>query len=236
MIGVISANPVPVLPFIEQLAIQAETGIQSPHGDGFGIGCFRHGGVHLSRSTNPVFKEKVSFDPQKQGEILLLHARKSGKGKVKLDNVHPYSDKLEDKHYLFAHNGTVDDIDQLGKHVEALKSDEISDTSIYFEMVMEKIMEGITPDEAIRSAIKDIKATCKQISALNCLMTDGKALYAARHHSGNDAYYALYKIEVDSTVIISTEPFNIPSLNVYTDSSKEYRWQLLEKNQVYCFR
>ncbi len=235
MIGVISKVPVSVTPFLRQLSIQAQHGNHAPHGDGYGVGFFLNGGIHLSRSVKPLHMSELPADSAQTANILVLHARKAGVGKVHLANVHPFSDKLEEQNYLFAHNGTVKDINACGRHLEELESGKICDSKIAFERVMEVIMEGYSTEVAMRMTIQELEDACTEISALNWLMTDGTKLYASRYHYRDGDYYSLYHSENENTIVISTEPFDWEVCIQEKGKNQTSQWRLLDNRTVSSF-
>jgi len=235
MIGVISKTPVSVTPFLQQLSIQAQYGNHAPHGDGYGVGFFCNGGIHLSRSAKPLDSIRFFADSNQVANILILHARKAGIGKVDLANVHPFSDQLEERNYLFAHNGTIKDIDAYGRHIEELNAGNICDSKIAFERVMELIMEGYPTEDAMRMTVQELESACAQISALNWLMTDGTNLYVSRFHYGDGEYYSLYHSENEDTIIVSTEPFDWEPCFPGVQKNQHSQWSMLGNQTISSF-
>ena len=87
------------------------------HSDGWGIAYLEENRFQLFHSIKPVYED---FFPneirERKTDFVIIHARKQGKGKVCLENTHPFFLNSEDKEWVFCHNGTIiDDILNEGK-------------------------------------------------------------------------------------------------------------------------
>ena len=80
------------------------------HGDGWGIAYFENDEIKVFRSTKAVYEDpQVDQFRNLKTNFLILHARKASKGSKNIQNVHPFEYKLNGSHYLFFHNGTIQD-------------------------------------------------------------------------------------------------------------------------------
>jgi predicted glutamine amidotransferase len=62
-------------------------------------------------------------------------------------------------------------------------------------------------------------------SALNCLLSNGRDLFAIRHYRKWEEYYTLYTYTLPGSIIISSQPVDIPQL-------KPDNWKPLSNNRL----
>jgi len=60
-------------------------------------------------------------------------------------------------------------------------------------------------------------------SALNCILSNGRELYAIRQYRKWDDYYTLYTYRLPGSIVISSQPVELPQL-------KPDNWKLLSNN------
>ena len=137
MIAVIGKNE-KVNSYIDEMKNQALNGRHKEHGDGYGISYFRNGSLHTRKESCAIWERKNIYTDEDFGNIIFLHARKAGLGKVDLNNVHPFSSVVDEKTFIFMHNGTVSDIKKMGMRLKQLNNDSITDSQICFEIFQNK--------------------------------------------------------------------------------------------------
>lgn len=91
-------------------------GLTDQHTDGIGIAFFEQAGCRLLTDTTPASTSPIS-DWIRQNPIcaknIVAHIRKATQGKIALENTHPFSRKLWDKEWVFAHNGQLNALPDL---------------------------------------------------------------------------------------------------------------------------
>ncbi|MCU0870093.1 MAG: class II glutamine amidotransferase [Burkholderiales bacterium] len=90
---------------------QERGGRTDHHADGFGIGFFEDRACRLfvdtvSACESPV-AQLVRTTPIRSRNVI-AHIRKATRGRVALENTHPFVRELWGRHWLFAHNGTLE--------------------------------------------------------------------------------------------------------------------------------
>ena len=209
MMAVISKQLETVKDWIEPLVHQSRYGTKNPHGDGYGIAFYENGQLHTRREVSPIWKRKTDFTGD-SGRILILHTRKASKGSINLNNVHPFTATTDDDSFVFCHNGTIFDIDQL-RPSKTPKYEDTSDSRIFFELFLNKY--ELTGDfvEAVQSTVSDIAATCSHITSMNAFFSDGKRLIVVRYCLAEEDYYTLGYSKLrgsDDGFIITTQQYD----------------------------
>lgn len=90
---------------------QERGGRTDEHADGFGIGFFENRACRLFVDTaaacdSPV-AQLVRTTPIRSRNVI-AHIRKATRGAVAIENTHPFVRELWGRHWLFAHNGTLE--------------------------------------------------------------------------------------------------------------------------------
>ncbi len=163
--------------------------------DGWGLGWYEDKKPVLFREPlcardSPQFPNAVT---EGLSRIFIAHVRKATSGARHINNCHPF----KYKHWLFAHNGSVDR-NQLRnlldvQHRQAVQGE--TDSEIYFHWLMQNIENSGSVFEGVQEAISVVKKY--DHTGLNFLLTDGKCIYAYRDCSKNYDYYSLFFLDRD---------------------------------------
>lgn len=102
------------LNIIKLLSVFGTTRGTDGYGAWLGSRLYKYGGYNgEGNALNVIHGKIVKFDQGKSNTIL-LHNRAKSVGYVNKDNAHPYEyDYIEGQHLVFAHNGTIKNIDEL---------------------------------------------------------------------------------------------------------------------------
>ena len=208
MMGVISQQFEAVEDWIEPLVNQSRYGTKNPHGDGYGIAFYENGQLHTRREVAPIWERKTDFTGD-VGKILILHTRKASKGSINLNNVHPFTATTDDDSFVFCHNGTIFDIEQL-RPSKTPEYEDTSDSRIYFEIFLNKY--ELTGDfvQAVQSTVSDIASTCSSITSMNAFFSNGKKLIVVRYCLEEEDYYTLGYSKLqgkDNGFVITTQQY-----------------------------
>lgn len=156
--------------------------------DGWGIAVFeeRVGWTLTKRPASA--REDPQFLSSAQrlhGRTLLAHVRQRTVGSATLDNTHPF----RAQNWVFAHNGTIDDVEALRRLVSSRRAAEVrgeTDSELLFAYVLTRLDaatnqgdRGAANDGAIRGAVEDLLSNA-EIGTFNFLLSNGATLYACR--------------------------------------------------------
>lgn len=154
-----------------------------PHGWGLAV---HDGHASWSLSRNPACaRDDEGFSraaERARGRILIAHIRKRTVGPTSVWNTHPF----RRDGWVFAHNGTIDDLDYLAANSSSARLAEIegeTDSERYFAFLLTAADETDgAPDAVGRAIARALDGAMKRPSfgAANFLLSDGHALFAFR--------------------------------------------------------
>jgi glutamine amidotransferase len=120
------------------------------------------------------------------GHSLVAHIRKRTVGPVGPENTHPF----RRGRWVFAHNGTIDDLDALRRHASPARLAEVAgatDSEVFFAYLLTCLdaqggAEEAAPDavEAALARAADELLRRRSLGASNFLLSNGRELYAFR--------------------------------------------------------
>jgi len=189
------------------------------HEDGWGLAFYRAGqltvyksGANLLTEIDRVFAVLTTATPS---PLVILHLRKSAWGdRFSARHAHPF----QDRNRVFFHNGVVYDYQRLLPDIKPPGPDsDALDTEVLFHHVLSGTHQDLGRNFLDTVAL--IKA-CHDFSALNCLFSDGKKLYAYRDYTREPDYYSLFKALSGTSTLISSEPLD-----------QTLRWDMLAKEE-----
>ncbi len=175
------------------------------HGDGWGMALFRDGQweVHKSGADLRGERDRVLNLLRSAGTcpVLILHLRKAAwSHSATTRHAHPF----QHGNVVFAHNGTVYSYRSLipDISVPGLEEDAL-DTEVFFLY----FLSDPSPDLG-KSFLKTVARIKREadFSALNCLFSDGKKLFAYRDYSREPDYYSLFKASAGRSCFVCSEP------------------------------
>ena len=212
---------------------QAETGAVPPgedqkpgHKDGWGITMTNQD----HRAMMPVMRQlgsalegscyrdaiNATSEPPR---ILLCHLRKASDIiPITLANAHPFMHNG----WAIIHNGTVFNAESLHRNPGLSTTSDGSDTEHFFHYLLTRI-ENTLPDGMAPVIAEAVASIETDYSALNCILSNGRELFAMRHYRHWEEYYTLYTYTLPGSIIISSQPVEIPQL-------RPENWKLLSNN------
>lgn len=166
------------------------------HPDGWGIAYYIYGS---KRAT--IFKEPIPAHESQLARFLtkyngfssrtfVAHIRKTTKGKVTLDNTHPFNRYYDGREYVFAHNGTLTKSKRLNhlyfKPIGTTDSERAFGYLLTLLRTYEKQRIRLVENEdyqdndfvMIREILREINV--KAVGSFCCIFSDGKYLFAYR--------------------------------------------------------
>jgi len=162
------------------------------------------------------YREAI-YATSERPDILLCHLRKASDiVPITLSNAHPFIHNG----WAIIHNGTVFKAESLPRDPGFKTTSDGSDTEHFFHYLLTEI-ENRSPGQTMAQTIAKAAAAIKtDYSALNCILSDGRQLYAIRQYRQWDDYYTLYTYTLPDSVVISSQPVELPQL-------KPENWKLL---------
>ncbi|WP_394822645.1 class II glutamine amidotransferase [Pendulispora albinea] len=159
-------------------------GLKGPHADGWGLALYQGKAVRTflepCAAANSPLATFVRENPIKT-LLAIAHVRKKTRGRVALENTHPFVRELWGRHMVFAHNGTVRGV---RKHPIG-RFRPVGDTdSEYAFCVLLHLLERAFPkgyprsQRALWTKIAELGGRLGRDGTFNFLLGDGRHLFA----------------------------------------------------------
>lgn len=164
-------------------ALSQRGGATGAHTDGWGISFYEQKGCRSIHDPNPsAHSELARFIKSYPIKSLMViaHVRKANRGRVALENTHPFSRELWGYAWSFAHNGQLNGIKQRAHSFYA--SIGTTDSEHAFCWLLDRLREQYPTrpsDQKLAKAIADLFADLRTLGVFNALLSDGRALYAS---------------------------------------------------------
>lgn len=218
------------------------------HGDGWGIGFFEDRACRLFIDHQPAAQsplaQMLTHYPIHSRNVI-AHIRKATSGDTRLENCHPFLRELWGRHWLFAHNGHLENYaPALGGIYQPVGS---TDSELAFCALLEGLRGrfGAEPPaiEDIFAALAELAPPVCQHGTFNFLLSNGQALFAyattrlqyvvrewpfgkARLLDADmDIDFAQHTQPGDRVAVIATEPLTC-----------DEDWTALACGELVCFR
>lgn len=158
-------------------------GDKGPHKDGWGVTFYEGKGSRTFCDPQPAANSKIAQFIQSypiKSRIVISHIRRANRGRVCLENTHPFNRELWGQNWSFAHNGQLNGVKKYDlKFYQPIGT---TDSEYAFCWLLDHIREhfGLRP----RNLMQSIKVVLSLLNSLsrkgrfNVLFSDGKFLYA----------------------------------------------------------
>jgi glutamine amidotransferase len=222
-------------------------GQTGPHKDGWGIafydgkGCRTfHDPVPSAHSPIADFLRGYSI----KSEIVISHIRRANRGRVSLENTHPFLREMWGQNWVFAHNGQIAGAKHLPlSHYRPIGS---TDSEHVFCWMLSQLRERWASRPAgrsLREALAELVAAVAERGVLNMLLSDGRTLYC--HRSTNlvwltrrAPFKAATLVDEDLTVDFAkhTTPSDVVTIVATRPLTSDEAWEPVAKSRLVAFR
>jgi glutamine amidotransferase len=198
LLGIVSIEPIPYRILLREKE-NSLAKISLEHPDGWGLAVYSSGKKAQSETHSGWDIEKgilCAHHDQKfhelasqiSGEVLISHVRKKTVGPTNMENTHPFSHEG----WVFAHNGSILDLDFLKQHTSEQRLQEVkgtTDTELFFAFLLTTMDQaGLIEKFSIEKMDQVLKHVMDEIydrskfGTMNFLLSNGEVLYALRFH------------------------------------------------------
>jgi predicted glutamine amidotransferase len=152
------------------------------HSDGWGIAFFEGRGCRLFHDalparTSPVAELIRSHPIRSMGVV--AHIRKATRGRVALENCHPFRRELWGRYWAFAHNGHLENFSPPRAFFEPVGE---TDSEAAFCAILEELRTrfpaAAPPLPVLAAALADVSERLDRHGPFNFLLSDGEHLFA----------------------------------------------------------
>ncbi|GAA4873622.1 class II glutamine amidotransferase [Ferrimonas pelagia] len=183
-------------------------GMTGPHKDGWGITFYDGPGNRTFKDSDPSCHSEVASllkcYPIKS-KTVISHIRQANRGKISLENTHPFGRELWGRNFSFAHNGQLSDYKPVLKPERFLPVG-ATDSELAFCYLMDKLaqkypLKPAKRETAFRFLAREGKKL-QQLGVFNMLISDGPYLLAL---CGNNLHWITRRAPFGEARLIDTE-------------------------------
>jgi len=162
------------------------------HADGWGLAFFENLGLrhfvdHQSAAESPIAGFLQNYPLKSKN--LMAHVRKATQGSVRLENTHPFVRELWGRHWVFAHNGTLENYHpRLHTHFQPVGN---TDSELAFCWLMQELAKShasLPSIEELTLTLQELSASLNALGSFNFLLSNGHALWA---HCSTQLHYVV---------------------------------------------
>jgi len=164
-------------------ALSQRGGATGAHTDGWGISFYEQKGCRSIHDPNPsAHSELARFIKSYpiKSLIVIAHVRKANRGRVALENTHPFSRELWGSAWSFAHNGQLKGIKK--RALTFYSPIGTTDSEHAFCWLLDRLRTQFPKrpsEQVLARTLKVLFADLRTLGVFNALLSDGRALYAS---------------------------------------------------------
>ena len=248
LLGIAASEPIDFKIVLRESPRSLAT-LSREHRDGWGIAVFdeQAGGWRLDKGIACASEDERfhRLAVGSRGEVLVSHVRRKTVGETSLVNTHPF----ERGRWVFAHNGTVEDIAWLHAQASGERLAEVrgeTDSELLFAWILTRLDEAgaaHTPaspgtDRAIGAAVRAARAR-PAFGAFNFILSDGATLYAHRFgrtmhllERGPHDLIRSRRTSRDGTVVETPWSQRRTGIFVASEKMTDEPWQLIDEGML----
>ncbi len=180
-----------------------ETG---PHADGWGISFYEGRGQRSFHEPEPSARSelaKLLRNAAIKSCTVIAHVRKANRGRVSLENTHPFTRELWGRPWTFAHNGQLKGVKRLP--LGAFAPIGTTDSEHAFCWMLGRLQGRFRRLPAPATLDRAVAALCAELHGLgvfNMLMSDSRTLYA---HCGKRLCYLTRQAPFGTATLIDED-------------------------------
>lgn len=156
-------------------------GHTGPHRDGWGIAFYEGKGCRAFHDPQPSAQSEIARLVREypiKSRTVISHIRRANRGRVALENTHPFSRELWGQPWSFAHNGQLRGIKRWP--LAYYRPIGTTDSEHAFCWMLDQLRAGSAEVPRAPRLYRRIGELCAQLNAqgvFNLLMSDGRSLY-----------------------------------------------------------
>lgn len=158
-------------------------GRTGPHRDGWGIAFYEDRGCRVFHDPTPSATSPLARlvrDMPIKSRIVIAHVRRANRGRVAVENTHPFTRELWGRTWSFAHNGQLRGVKRLP--LRTFRSVGATDSEHAFCWILDALRARFSrppPQAAADQAIAAAFSQLRELGVFTALLSDGRALHAS---------------------------------------------------------
>jgi glutamine amidotransferase len=157
-------------------------GATGPHRDGWGISFYEGRGARAFHDPRPSADSEIARllrNYEVRSKIVIAHVRRANRGRVSLENTHPFTRELWGRAWTFAHNGQLKGVKK--QPLGAFNPIGGTDSEYAFCWTLEQLRSrfaSLPSPRALEVELSKLWRELAQMGVLNVLLSEGRCLYA----------------------------------------------------------
>ena len=158
-------------------------GRTGPHRDGWGICLYEGRGARSFHDPRPSVASEISRLIQRhsiKSHVIIGHIRKANRGRVCLENTHPFSRELWGRTWTFAHNGQLRGIKK--RRLNFYQPVGTTDSEYAFCWILDQVRKKFARrpkrEERLWRFLRELSVELNRTGTFNYLLSDAEALIA----------------------------------------------------------
>ncbi len=190
-------------------------GKTGPHKDGWGIAFYQGKGVSTFKDAAASHHSRVAeliTDYPIKSNVVVAHVRQANRGRVALENTHPFTRELWGRYWTYAHNGQLSDYKNLSCSQFQPVGTTDSERAFCFILsaLAEKYPQGPKSRPQLFAYVKRLCDGLRRQGVFNLLLSDGDYLFCycstKLHHITRRAPFGLARLsDVDVDIDFARE-------------------------------
>lgn len=222
-------------------------GATGPHKDGWGIAFYAGRGARCFHDPEPSAKSELAHlvaNYPIKSRVVIAHVRLANRGRVSLENTHPFSRELWGRTWVFAHNGQLKGVKKrpLGRYQPVGGTD----SEHAFCWILDQLAARWSALPAPKALDRAVKALFEEINShgvFNAMLSDSRSLYVfcskrlcylTRRAPFGPATLLDEDVEVDFAA--ETTPKDIVTVIATQPLTSNESWIKLERGDFIAFR
>jgi glutamine amidotransferase len=222
-------------------------GLTAPHIDGWGITFYDGKGYRTFKDPQPSSRSEIARLVKNypiRSRTIISHIRQANRGKVSLENTHPFTRELWGRYLTFAHNGQLTGYRSL--HTGMYRPVGETDSEIAFCWILARLREKYPRKPGnMRAAFRYTGSLCTQLQqsgVFNILLSDGDYLLACcsteLHWITRRAPFGpaqLRDAEVEINFKYETTPNDVVTVIATQPLTSNETWHRMKSGECYLF-
>ncbi|HYZ31880.1 MAG TPA: class II glutamine amidotransferase [Crenalkalicoccus sp.] len=156
-------------------------GQTGPHADGWGIAFYEGKGCRAFHDPRPSARSEVArflLAYPIKSRIVVSHIRRANRGRVALENTHPFGRELWGRAWTFAHNGQLRGLKR--RPLDRYRPIGTTDSEHAFCWMLDRLRERWAkppPDPTLERAVGELCRSLGELGVFNALISDGRSLF-----------------------------------------------------------
>lgn len=227
--------------------LRARGGALGPHKDGWGMAMYREGNVWSLHDPRPCSESDLAALMSKASlkcDVVISHIRQANVGAVSLANTHPFHRQLWGETWSYAHNGQLEDSEQLPVKQSVLGT---TDSERAFCWLLEQLEAKFGPTKPdlfkLTQTLQSLADQLRNKGVFNMLLSDGHTLFCycstklhwlTRRAPFNVAKLKDTALDIDFEKVTShTDVVTVIATQPLTDNEE---WQQMQAGELIAFQ